>query len=144
MFFLSNVGFNKVRRELLWRQVFPRCANIYLNRHNQITRHNCLNKQQKSYCLSAGQVKFPYWRILLFNHAKTNPYRDPNFYSNIRNETACINKFGSVRKLSCRIPKLRTIEQLVSSPLNPDNPMSQIVPEIKVVELSKLLTYNLT
>ena len=36
-------------------------------------------------------VKFPYW---------TKPYPDPNFYSKIRDETACINKYTPVRKLS--------------------------------------------
>ena len=31
---------------------------------------------------------------------QTNPHPDPNFYSNIRDETACINKYAPVRKLS--------------------------------------------
>ena len=30
---------------------------------------------------------------------QTNPYPDPNLYSNIRDETACINKYSPVRKL---------------------------------------------
>ena len=43
-------------------------------------------------------VHFPYWGVLLFNNANY-PYPDPNFYSNIRDETACINNYATVQKL---------------------------------------------
>ena len=36
-----------------------------------------------------------YYLIML-----TNPYPDSNFYINIRDETACINKYAPLRKLS--------------------------------------------
>ena len=44
-------------------------------------------------------VKFPYWGVLCLI-MQPNPYRETDFYTNIRDEFACINKYVPARKLS--------------------------------------------